>query len=182
MSSPRGANDSVPLTILIAMRVSSLANSLVRSNYLAVAICAPLLAALPAAFSLSALFEPSSNWSTIFMVALLAGGLYVLPGIRAIRRVFRNGTVIPPRLVGERPVVTFVVTVFGVIGHLFFVITTSAAIAIALAPEWPEEAKKIVGFLAVGLMAYLIALACGELALVGDGESDQPRAPKSADH
>ncbi len=56
----------------------------------------------------------------------------------------------------------------------------SMAIGIALAPEWPEEAKKILGPLMVALASYFIALWCGESALVGNGESDKARASRSA--
>ena len=75
---------------------------------------------------------------------------------------------------------SFVVTLFGGFGHFCFVITMNAAIGIALAPEWPEEAKKIAGPLLLGLLSYFIALSCGELALVGNGESDKARASRSA--
>jgi hypothetical protein len=157
------------------------ANQLVRSNYLAVTICAPLLVALPAGFTLNALVaDVRRGWPTILMIVLLATGLYLLPGLRAIRRGLRHGTVIAPALVSRRPVSGFVVTFFGVIGHFFFIVTMSMAIAIALAPEWPEEAKKIVGPLALGLFSYLIALWCGELALARNGQSDEGRASGSA--
>jgi hypothetical protein len=156
------------------------ANLLVRSNYLAVAIFAPVLAAVPTAFLLFNLFvQPASDWSTAFLVTLLAAGLYLLPALRAIRRVLVNGTVIPPALVNQHPFVSLVATFFGGIGHFFFVFTMSAVIGIALAPEWPEEAKKIAGPLVLGLVAYLIALGCGELALSGKGESDEARASRS---
>lgn len=87
---------------------------------------------------------------------------------------------IRPELVSERPVVSFVVALFGGFGHFWFVITMWAAIDIALAPEWPEEAKKIAGLLMLGLLSYFIALSCGELALAGSGASDKARASGSA--
>lgn len=153
--------------------MSSPGNLYVRANYLAVAVFGPLLAALPASFELSATFaRGAKDWLAITATIVFIFCLFFLPGLRALRRLFRNGTVIPPELVGERPVVSLVVTLFGSFAHLFFLLTMAMAIGIALAPEWPEEAKKILGPLVVGLMSYFVALWCGELALVGDGRSD----------
>jgi len=160
--------------------MSSPGNLYVRANYLAVAICGPVLAALPVVYLLWSIFsEPSTDWLSVGVTALIAYVLFGLPGVRAIRRLFANGTVISPELVSERPVVSFVVTLFGSFGHFFFIFTMAIAIGIALAPEWPEEAKKIFGPWVVGLACYFIALWCGELALVGNGESDTVRAARS---
>lgn len=99
-----------------------------------------------------------------------------IPAVRAIRRRIVSGTVIPAGFVGERPVVAFIVTLAGVCALFFKVIVMVAAIEIALAPEWPEEAKKIAIFVIAGMFFDLIALLCGELALVGDGRSDAARS------
>jgi len=155
--------------------MSSPGNAFVRANYLATAVFAPLLVALPVGFLMSSQFgQPSKDWASLLLVVLFAL-LFVLPGWRAIRRLIAQGTVIPRELVSERRVVSFVVTLFGGFGHFWFLITMSAAIGIALAPEWPEEAGKIVGPLALGLICYFIALWCGEWALVGNGESDKQK-------
>jgi hypothetical protein len=160
--------------------MSSPGNLFVRANYLASTICGSLLAALPALFFLPSMFaKPMSEWPGIVVTPLLTFGLLAFPGLRAIRRLFANGTVIPPELVSERPIVSFVVTLFGGFAHLFFILTMAMAIGIALAPEWPEEAKKILGPWLAGMAFYFIALWCGEIALVGNGESDNARAAKS---
>ena len=161
--------------------MSSPGNLYVRASYLAVAICAPIIAAVPAALEVIATFAlRGKEWPVISVTYVFLFCLFLFPGLRAIRRLFRDGAVIQPELVSERPVVSFVVTLFGGFGHFWFVITMSAAIGIALAPEWPEEAKKIAGPLLLGLLSYFIALMCGELALVGTGESDKARASRSA--
>lgn len=161
--------------------MSSPGNLYVRASYLAVAICGPLIAALPAALEVVATFAlRGKEWPHISVTYVLLFCLFLLPGLRAIRRLFRDGTVIRPELVSERPVVSFVVTLFGGFGHFFFVITLIGFIGIALAPEWPDEAKKIAGPLLLGLLSYFIALSCGEIALVGNGESDKARASRSA--
>ena len=163
--------------------MSSPGNAFVRANYLAVAVYAPLLAALPVGFLLSSIsLRHSNDWLTIGTTIAVALALFVLPGVRAVRRLVANGHVIPPELVSERRVVSFVVTLFGGFGHFFFLITMSGALGIALAPEWPEEGKKIVGPLLAGLAAYFIALWCAEGALVGNGESDRTRASGSGAH
>jgi hypothetical protein len=155
-------------------------NLIVRANYLAVVTFGPLLAVLFAAFSLSAMSgSPTKSLPAIAAFVLPTIVLYLLPGVRAYRRLIANGTVLPPGLVSERTVVSFVVTFVGGFAHFFFLITMGGAIGIALAPEWPEEGKKIAGPLFVALLSYLIALWCGELALVGKGEPDPPRASRS---
>ena len=124
--------------------MSSPGNLFVRANYLAIAVCAPMLAALPALFYLPSIFsQPMTDWLGIVVIPLLTFSLFAFPGLRAIRRLIANGTVIPPELVSERPIVSFVVTLFGGFAHLFFILTMAIAIGIALAPEWPEEGKKI---------------------------------------
>ena len=161
--------------------MSSPGNAFVRANYLACVIFAQLLVALPLGFVLSAIFDrQATDWGSAATTILFSVCFFVLPGIRALRRVFVNGTVISRELVSERPVVSFVVTLFGGFGHLLFLFTMAGAIGIALAPEWPEEGKKILGPLMVGLAFYFIARWCGELALVGNGESDTARAARSA--
>jgi len=163
--------------------MSSPGNHLVRASYLALALCGPLLAALPTVFVLSSILsQPVKNWLGMLMMPLFIFGLLGYPGLRAIRRLIVNGTVIPRELVSERRVVSFVVTLFGGFGHLFFVLTMSMAIGIALAPEWPEEAKKILGPWFMAMACYFIALWCGEIALVGNGISDKARASGSAAH
>jgi hypothetical protein len=93
--------------------------------------------------------------------------------------VIANGTVIPPELVHERPVVASLVTLAGGFGHFFFVISMSAAIDIAFLPEWPEDTGGPMAFVvSLALLSYLVALLCGELALVGDGVSDAARASR----
>jgi hypothetical protein len=103
-----------------------------------------------------------------------------IPALRAISRRIATGTVIPAGLVGERPVVAFVVTLAGVIAFFLKAIVATAALEIALAPEWPDEAGKIATFVLAAIIFDLIALLCGELALVGDGRSDSARASKSS--
>ena len=127
---------------------------------------------------------------TGFLLALVAmyWGAYVfvwpcvvfIPALHALWRRIATGTVIPADLVGERPVVAFIVTLAGVIAVFFKAIVTIAAIQIALAPEWPDEAGKIATFALAAMIFDLVALLCGELALVGDGRSDAARASKSA--
>jgi hypothetical protein len=90
--------------------------------------------------------------------------------MRAVWRLFANGTVIPPEHVSERPFVSSVVTLFGGFGHFFFVISMSAAIELALLPEWPDHVGGPLVFF------FGLALPCGELALVGDGVSDKARS------
>jgi len=155
-------------------------NLIVRANYLATAVLGPFLALFVASYMLSGAFgNPTKDWVTITATLLATMFLYVLPGVRAIRRVFANGTVISPELVHERPVVAGVVSLVGGLGHFFFVISMSVAIDIA-ASGWPEDAGgPIAFFFCLALLTYLIALLCGELALVGDGVSDRARALRS---
>jgi len=80
--------------------------------------------------------------------------------------------------VGERPVVAFIVTLAGVIAFVIKALVATAAVDLALAPEWPDEAGKIATFAMAAMFFDLIALLCGELALVGDGRSDAARASK----
>jgi hypothetical protein len=153
-------------------------NLIVRANYLATVVFGSGLALFVAAFMLTNGFgSPTTDWTAIASTLLPTIFLFVLPGARALRRVIVNGTVIPPELVHERPVVAWVVTVAGGLGHFFFVISISVAIDIALLPEWPEDVGGPIVFVnSLALLLYLIALLCGELALVGDGVSDAARA------
>ena len=76
----------------------------------------------------------------------------------------------------ERPVVAWVVTLAGGLGHFFFVISMSAVFEIALEPERAEDVGGQIAFAFIlTLLFYVIALLCGELALVGDGKSDAAR-------
>ena len=54
----------------------------------------------------------------------------------------------------------------------------AVAIGIALAPEWPDEASKILIPILAALFFYFIALWAGENALVGNGRPDHPRASR----
>jgi hypothetical protein len=154
-------------------------NLIVRATYLATAVCASVLALPIAAINLSNALTAPSNGSAA-LGFLLAVSLLVLPAARAFRRLFANGTVIPPELVHERPVVAWVLTLSGAFGHFFFVISTSAIFQIVLEPERGDDAGGPVGgAFMLTLLLYVIALLCGELALVGDGESDAARATRS---
>lgn len=120
------------------------------------------------------------------LIALWFGGftmwwawLVFIPAVRAIRRRIVSGTVIPADLVGERSVVAFIVTLAGVSAFFFKVIVATAAVDLLLAPEWPDEAGKIATFAMAAMFFDVIALLCGELALVGNGESDAARAARS---
>ena len=67
------------------------------------------------------------------------------------------------------------------LGHFFFVISMSAVFDISLEPEGPEDVGGPIAFaFMLTLLLYVIALLCGELALVGDGESDAARATRSS--
>lgn len=153
-------------------------NLIVRANYLATVVFGSGLALLVAAFMLYGQFWASTtDWALIAKVLLPTLFLFVLPGARALRRVVANGTVIPPELVHERPVVAWVVSLAGAVGHFFFVIVMSVAIDLALLPVWPDDiGGPFVFVFSLALLSYLIALLCGELALVGDGVSDAARA------
>jgi len=154
-------------------------NLIVRATHLATAVCASVLALPIAASNLSDAFtSPSKGWDTLgFLFALF---FLVLPAARAFRRLFANGTAIPPELVHERPVVAWVVTLAGGFGHFFFVISTSAIFQIVLEPERGEDVGGPVGgAFMLTLLLYVIALICGELALVGDGKSDAAHASRS---
>ncbi|HYJ42229.1 MAG TPA: hypothetical protein VEW08_15660 [Steroidobacteraceae bacterium] len=151
-----------------------------RATYLATAVCASVLA-LPFAVSMLAkVLTGSSNGWNAALSFVLALFLFVLPAARAFRRLFGTGTVIPPELVHERPVVAWVVTLAGGFGHFFFVISVSAAFEIALEPERGEDVGgPLAGAFILTLLLYLIALLCAELALVGDGKSDASRGLRS---
>ena len=155
-------------------------NLIVRSTYLATAVCASVLA-LPIAVSslVNVLTGSAIGWSAALSFCLVVF-LFVLPAARAFRRLFANGTVIPPELVHERPVVAWVVTLAGGLGHFFFVISMSAVFEIALEPERGEDVGgPLGGAFILTLLLYVIALLCGELALVGDGKSDAARGLRS---
>ena len=159
---------------------SSLGNLIVRATYLATAVCASVLALPIAVSALSDLLTGSPNGWTAILSFLSAVLLFVLPAARAFRRLFANGTVIPPELVHERPVVARVVTLAGGLGHFFFVISTSAIFEIVLEPERGEDVGgPVAGAFMLTLLFYVIALLCGELALVGDGKSDASRGLRS---
>ncbi|HEY6123124.1 MAG TPA: hypothetical protein VIV63_00620 [Steroidobacteraceae bacterium] len=153
-------------------------NLVVRAIYLATAVFGPTLALVVAAFMLSGLYgNPAKHWMTIASILLPALVFFVLPGARALRRLVASGTVLPPELVQERPVVAWVVSLVGAFGHFCFVISMSAAFEIALEPARGEDVGGPLAFaFMLALLAYLGALLCGELALVGDGESDAARA------
>lgn len=161
--------------------VNKLGNLLVRANYLAAAAFGMLLAIVVAAFTMKDAFGRSTwDWRTINLTVLFTLAFYLVPGIRAFLRLSSDGTILPPQLVHERPVVASVVTLAGVIGHFFFVLSMSAAIQIALTEQWPEDAGgPILFFNGLALLSYLIALHCGEWALVGDGISDAERIARS---
>jgi hypothetical protein len=153
---------------------------IIRANYLATVIFASVLVLLVGGWALrSAFYAPLESqvdnvaWILAFM------SLYLVPSGRALRRLFVTGTLIRSELLDERPIVTGVVMFASFLGHFFFTITMAAAIDIALAPEWPDEAGKIAIFVVGALFWYVIALLCGELALVGKGESDAARAARS---
>jgi hypothetical protein len=94
-------------------------NLIVRANYLAVVVCALFLALFVAVYLLSGEpGTPTKDWTVIAWILLPTIFLFVLPGARAVRRVFSNGTVVPPELVHERPVVAWVVTLAGGLGGM----------------------------------------------------------------
>jgi hypothetical protein len=140
-----------------------------------------MLALIVAAYLVYAeLASWTKDWKSIVWILLPTIFLFVLPGARAVRRVFANGTVIPPELVHERPVVAKVVTLAGGIGHFFFVISMSAGFDVTLEPARADDVGGQIAFaFMLTLLFYVIALLCGELALVGDGESDAARATRS---
>ncbi len=153
----------------------------VRANYLATVVFAMLLALLVGGWSLASLpgapFMVASFGSAAWILAFVS--LYLIPGGRALRRLFITGTLIRAELLHERPVVAGIATLASGLGHFFFTISMAAAIQIALAPEWPDEAGKIAIFIVGAFFWYLIALLCGELVLVGNGESDAARGARS---
>jgi len=150
----------------------------VRAVYLAVAIFGSLPAlAYGLAMLFSLLTRPQSGPrmdSPLLEAVVTLGCLsaFLIPGFRAIRRRIVSGTVIPAELIDERPTVTGLVTLAGVIGHLFLALFVASAIDIALAPVWPDEAGKIIILVMAAMFFYLVALLCGELALVGNGKTD----------
>jgi hypothetical protein len=154
-------------------------NLIVRANYLATVVFGLALAL--ALFIIAATLADALSTSATGLMAnaltlLVTTALFVLPGVRALRRLVISGTVIPPELVNERPVVAWVVSLAGGAGHFFFVILMSVAIDLALMPEWPDDIGGPLAFVSgLALLSYLIALLCAELALVGDGVSDAAR-------
>ena len=158
---------------------SSPGNLLVRANYLATVVFATCLASFGAAAMLLAAFDSRSiDWVAIANT-LIVTCLYVVPGARALHRVLNLGTVIPPELVHERPVVAWAVTLAGGVGHFFFVIVMSIVIDLAAGAEFPDDGGgPIAFFIGLTMLPYLIALLCAELALVGDGVSDAARTAK----
>ena len=149
------------------------ANLLVRANYLATVVFGTFLALVLLVFAVKeSVSSTSRDWMPM-AVTLLIVALYLVPGVRSIRRVFSQGTSIPPELVHERPVVASVVTLFGAAGHFFFVIVMWAFIDIAARPEWPDDVGgPMAFFFGLTMLSYLVALLCAELALVGNGISD----------
>jgi hypothetical protein len=143
---------------------------IVRANYLATVVFGLFLAVFAAASMLSDRFAaPTKNWTTIVSILLFTLFMFVLPAARALRRAIVSGAVIPPGLVHERPAVAWVVTLAGGLGHLFFVLVTSAVIEIAFDPALGEDVGgPLMFFFGLSLMSYLISLLCGELALVDD--------------
>jgi hypothetical protein len=89
-------------------------NLYVRANYLATVVFGSLLALL---FGAGLLY--TTMWSLtipqLMNLAIMLGAMsvFLIPGIRAFRRLIADGTVIPPGLVSERPVVAFVVALVG---------------------------------------------------------------------
>jgi hypothetical protein len=152
---------------------SSPGNLLVRANYLATVVFATCLAFFGSvAMLLDAFDSPSIDWVAIAKTLIVAG-LFLFPGVRALHRVLEVGTVIPPELVHERPVVAWAVTLAGGVGHFFFVIVMSVVIDLAAGAEFPEDGGgPMAFFIGLTMLPYLIALLCAELALVGDGVSD----------
>jgi hypothetical protein len=147
----------------------------VRANYLATVLFGPFLALFIAAF----MFRSQPSFGGI-VLALPWLGLWLVPGARALRRMMKRGVLLPAELMRTRPVVTGVVTVAGAFGHLWFVLCMSVAIDLALRPEWPGDVGgPLTLIFAMALLSYLIALLCGELALIGNGRPDPPR-PSSA--
>jgi hypothetical protein len=147
----------------------------VRANYLATVLFGPFLVLFIAAF----MFRSSPAFGEIIL-ALPWLGLWVVPGARAIRRLVKRGALIPAELIRERPVVAGIVTVAGAFGHLWFVLRMSVAIDLALRPEWPDDVGGPMALIfGLAMLSYLIALLCGELALVGKGRPD-PLRPSSA--
>jgi hypothetical protein len=157
-------------------------NLLVRANYLATVVFGLALALFVVALSLSGAFLTTpKGLMTDVLTLLVTTVLFVLPCVRALRRLIGSGTVIPADLVSERRVVAWVVSLAGAAGHFFFVILMSVAIDLALLPEWPDDIGGPFAFIfSLSMLSYLIALLCGELALIGDGVSDAARrAPRA---
>jgi hypothetical protein len=149
-------------------------NVLVRAIYLATAVFATSLGLFVfVLLPFDLLRSPIRSIGLLILTAVL----FVLPGARALRRLFINGTVIPPALINERPVVAWVVSLAGSSGHIFFVILMSVAFDLALRTEWPDDVGGPFAFVfMLTMLSYLISLLCGELALVGNGQSDAARA------
>lgn len=154
--------------------------AIIRANYLATVVFASLLALLVGGWALrSSFYAPlaSQVGNAVWILAFMS--LFLIPSGRALRRLFVTGTLIHSDLLRERQIVTGVVMFASFLGHFFFTITMTAVIDIALAPEWPDEAGKIAIVVVGAFFWYVIALLCGELALVGNGESDAAKAARS---
>ena len=155
-------------------------NIFVRANYLATVVFGSLLALVYGTWMLGTLTRSLTIARLVDSTVVLgAMSLILIPGIRALLRLGRNGTVISPVLVHERRFIAGVVTFAGGLGNFFFLISMSGFIDLALLSVWPDEAGKIFIAAIVALLFYLVALLAGELALVGNGEPDPPR-PSSA--
>ncbi len=120
--------------------ISSPGNLFVRANYLVIGIFAPMIAAGRCVLIVPMLVR-REGWPAIAHLCLPAMSCSYSPACARSGAVL-NGSVIPPELVSERPIVSFVVTLFGGFA-ISFRNHDGHAIGIALAPEWPEEAKKI---------------------------------------
>lgn len=154
--------------------------AIIRANYLATVVFASLLALLVGGWAVwSSSYAPLASQISNAMWILAFMSLFLIPSGRALRRLRITGTLIRSELLNERQIITGVVMFASFLGHFFFTITMAAVIDIALAPEWPDEAGKIAIFVVGAFFWYVIALLCGELALVGNGESDATRAARS---
>jgi hypothetical protein len=151
-------------------------NFIVRANYLATvafATCGALFGV--ATVMLNRFYRQSIDWVAIATILIFIV-LYLLPGARALRRVVNQGTVIPPDLVHERPVVAWVVTLAGGVGHFFFIVVMSVVIDVVAGAEFPDDGGGPMAlFIGLTMLPYLISLLCAEFVLVGDGVSDAAR-------
>ena len=158
-------------------------NLVVRANYLATVVFGLPLALFVIAVTLPDVFSSWARGSMSSAVAVLISlFLVVVPAVRAIRRLISIGTVIPPDLVSGRPALAWVVSLAGGSGHFFFLILMSVAIDVAFLPAWPDDVGGPFLFVfGLAFFSYLIALLCGEVALVGDGISDTARHKRATD-